>query len=133
MLSRSCQTRLLQWLLGSHVWRAAGPARRKAGARTKGTQPHVGVAPPRLIGPCDDVVSGEPKLLQPASYLEYGSRSLREGETATTATNGTNGKRRPQHRSMIVLRIVWLVRTLRPVLGKCAHLPFTDYFFSLLH
>ena len=34
---------------------------------------------------------GEPKLLQRATYLEYGVRSLR-GRPAATATKGTNGR-----------------------------------------
>ena len=50
------------------------------------------VSPPRLRS-ARRCKTGEPKVLQSASYFEYGPLSL-EGETATTATKGT---KRPRH------------------------------------
>ena len=45
--------------------------------QSRRSQPHVGVAPPRLIGVRASSMPGEPKWLQPTSYLEYGTRLLR--------------------------------------------------------
>ena len=44
--------------------------------QSRRSQPHVGVAPSRLRS-ARRCRTGEPKLLQPTSYLEYGTRSLR--------------------------------------------------------